>query len=308
MLQQTRVAAVVPYYLRWMARFPTFAAAAESEEEEVLCLWSGLGYYVRARRLWQLCGAIHGSGAIPATPAEWQKFPGVGAYSAAAIASIGQNYDTVALDANGIRILCRLAALGPLASKSSAEKAIRPLAAAMLIPGRCGALSEALMDLGSVHCRSRGPDCAGCPLRLSCAVSRNGLPPEKFPSYAVRKNHSEERPRLWLSDGSNLWLAACGGNRLSGLFELPELPPGSAVDPPLYTIRRHIATTTYVESVHKACDCLSTTISSFECGGQNIQPFPIGKLDQVPISGPHRRCIAAILADLAAKSDSEKNI
>ncbi|MDR2664341.1 MAG: hypothetical protein LBB14_02335 [Puniceicoccales bacterium] len=296
MLRQTRVATAVPYYLRWLARFPDFRSVAEASEAELFYLWSGLGYYERVRQLKRLCEAICAAKSPPTSPEEWQKLPGIGPYCADAIASIGQGYDVIALDANGLRILCRLSGAGPFLSRSAAERALRPLADGLAIPGRCGALGEALMDLGNGHCRARRPDCGACPLRSRCAVARMALAPEDFPKFPAAKTHRQERPRLWLRDGEGLWLAASDGRRLTGLYELPTLPAGAEAGPVLCTLRRRIASTDYVEPVHGAGHRLKELLAALRSDGQDVRHFPPAQLSQLPTSGPHGRCIGALLA------------
>ncbi|MDR0340279.1 MAG: hypothetical protein LBH53_01805 [Puniceicoccales bacterium] len=297
MLRQTRVVTAIPYYLRWMERFPDFRSVAEADEKELLCLWSGLGYYGRVRQLRQLSIAICDSEFPPVSPDEWQKFPGVGPYCAAAIAAIGQKYDVIALDGNGIRILCRLGGTGPFPSRSAAERALRPAADALAIPGRCDRICEALMDLGSGHCRARRPHCAACPLRSRCAVVQRRLVPEDFPKFPAPKCGKEERRRLWLRDDRGLWLTIGSGSRLSGLYELPILPVGMGVGPVLRTIRRRISSINYIETVHCADGRPGELLAALRSDGQEVHPCSCRELERLPISGPHGRCIADILAN-----------
>jgi A/G-specific adenine glycosylase len=299
MLQRTRVETVLPYYERWMARFPSFQAVAEANDDEILLIWSGLGYYARARHLHGLCRELASPNPIPQNPDHWQKFYGVGSYTAAAIAAQGQGFDAIALDGNGLRVLSRIYAVGgPFPSADAAGRALQDFASELKIPSRCGALTEALMDLAAAHCLPRVPRCAGCPLASHCRVFLDGLPAENFPKFQPKKYGREVRHRLWLVENGQLWLHRGRGLRLKNLHELPTAP--SEVDvqflPVLGTIRRRIGQTDYVEYVHDGGGLAAHFRSCLAGEGDEIRPVPIGQLANVPISGPHRRCIDQIIA------------
>jgi A/G-specific adenine glycosylase len=171
MLQQTRVETVLSYYERWMRRFPDLSSLATSEQEEVLRLWQGLGYYSRARNLHraaQLLQDRHG-GQIPSSVADLTALPGLGEYTAGAVASIAFGAAVPAVDGNARRVLARLRDLPrPKASE------LQRIAAALVDPERPGDFNQALMELGSRVCMPRSPSCAICPLREMCAALRRG--------------------------------------------------------------------------------------------------------------------------------------
>jgi A/G-specific adenine glycosylase len=186
MLQQTQVATVVPYYLRWVERFPTLEALAAADESEALALWSGLGYYGRARRLHSVARAIVSAGlpGLPADLAGLRALPGIGAYTAGAIMAIAHNQRTPAVDGNVTRVLSRVDALsdaGPAALNRSVEAAWLRLA-----PRRAMRhYAEALMELGATVCSPTAPDCVLCPLAGIC-LAKAGGDPTAYPAPVKR--------------------------------------------------------------------------------------------------------------------------
>ena len=167
MLQQTRVAAVVDRYRAFMARFPTVLALAAATEQEVLALWSGLGYYRRARMLHTAAQAVVSArnGLMPATAKELRNLPGIGGYTAAAIASIAYNEPIAVVDGNVERVLCRLA--GWDADGRHSPK-VEELAARLVDRERPGDFNQAIMELGATVCLPRNPQCLACPAAAHC--------------------------------------------------------------------------------------------------------------------------------------------
>src|SRR5512145_3423018 len=154
MLQQTRVETVIPYFERWMKRFPTLQALAEAPLQDVLSLWEGLGYYSRARNLHktaQIVMAEH-NGKLPADVAALRRLPGIGRYTAGAMASIAFGFDEPALDGNIRRVYARLFDVAEPARSPAGEKQLWTLASEHLPPGRAGDYNQALMDLGATLC------------------------------------------------------------------------------------------------------------------------------------------------------------
>ncbi len=182
MLQQTRVDQVIPYYRRWMKAFPSWSALASAPQSDVLKLWEGLGYYSRARNLHaaaQTVVEVYG-GKAPATTAELKKLPGIGSYTAAAIASLAFNVDAAVVDGNVIRVLSRLFAFGGDTKSAAGKKQMQAWADALLVKGRAGAFNEAMMELGALVCLPKSPKCPACPMRSVCAAFAKGAP-VKFP-------------------------------------------------------------------------------------------------------------------------------
>ena len=183
MLQQTRVDTVIPYYLRFMERFPTPNTLAEASVDELLGYWSGLGYYSRARNLHKAATALAAAGRFPSDLDGLKALPGVGAYTAGAIGSIALGLDAVAVDGNLERVLSRLHRY------SGGRDGVTALATAHLPPGRAGDYNQALMDLGATICLPKQPRCGDCPIRAdpraacsaastSCLASiRSATPP-----------------------------------------------------------------------------------------------------------------------------------
>jgi A/G-specific adenine glycosylase len=218
MLQQTQTTTVIPYYERWLARFPTLEALAAAPLDEVLKLWGGLGYYARARHFHAAARAVvsaHG-GRIPRTVPELLSLPGVGRYTAGAVASLAFNADAPVLDGNVKRVLSRVYGL-----HVPKDSALWQLAQSLLPSGRAGAFNEALMDLGSLVCLPRAPRCALCPLRERCAAFASGNP-EAFPGRAARKptpHHGVLTALIVASDGRVLLGQRPANGLLGGLWE-----------------------------------------------------------------------------------------
>lgn len=176
MLQQTRVDSVIPYYRRWMTSFPTVQSLARASESEVLAIWEGLGYYARARNLRQAARRVvtKYGGDIPADLESLRSLPGIGRYTAGAIASIAFGLDTPVLDGNVRRVLARVFDVSLPADSGAGERQLWRLAEQNLPPGRAADYNQALMDLGATVCLPRDPDCAHCPLRRGCQALEHG--------------------------------------------------------------------------------------------------------------------------------------
>lgn len=208
MLQQTQVKTVIPYWERWLAELPNLAALAAAPEERVLKLWEGLGYYSRARNLQRAARHVveqHG-GHFPNRLPELLELPGVGRYTAGAIASIAFNQPAPILDGNVIRVVTRMFALpGDPKEKalqtrlwSLAEELVRNAADTNLpslpahFAGPCSALNQSLMELGATVCLPRNPLCSACPLETLCLARRQGTP-ERFPETKARPETTPRR-------------------------------------------------------------------------------------------------------------------
>ncbi|TVP58236.1 MAG: A/G-specific adenine glycosylase [Gemmatimonadales bacterium] len=183
MLQQTRVETVVPYYRRWMERFPTVRTLAEASTDEVLRHWQGLGYYSRARNLHKAARELqaHYDGALPTSAAELKQLPGIGDYTAGAVASIAFGKAEPAVDGNVRRVLARL-----LDEPSPTAGELRRWASALVDPERPGDFNQAFMELGSVVCVPRSPRCRSCPVGEYCRARRAGTQEER-PAPKTRK-------------------------------------------------------------------------------------------------------------------------
>ncbi len=186
MLQQTRVEAVIPYFERFLARFPTVEALAAAPLDEVLGLWSGLGYYRRARGLHRAAGQVVAQGAFPDTVEGLRRLAGVGEYTAAAIASIAFGRDAIAVDGNLRRVAARLAAIETSPAAGEGSRAVHDFLQGLLPSGRAGDFNQALMDLGATTCLPRRPRCQACPLASDCGALAAGRQ-EELPVASARK-------------------------------------------------------------------------------------------------------------------------
>ncbi len=198
MLQQTQVATVVPYYEKWLSRFPDLAALAAAPLDDVLALWSGLGYYARARNLHrtaQLSQSRHG-GRLPGDPAQLQALPGIGRSTANAIVSLSYDRVLPMLDGNAKRVLARHAAIDGWAGKKSVADRLWRAAERRLPTTSGGAVhTQAMMDLGSLLCTPRRPACHSCPVAADCrALKLNRV--QELP--APRPARSRPRKRRWM--------------------------------------------------------------------------------------------------------------
>lgn len=194
MLQQTRVDTVVPRYVSFLERFPTVYDLAAADEDEVLKEWEGLGYYSRARNLRLAAREIVAryGGEFPAEPDELRKLPGIGRYTAAAVASIAFNRPMAAVDGNVLRVVARLYAVTDPINKTAVQRRIEQLTEAMIPPDCAADFTEALMELGALICTPGRPDCDRCPWFDACAAREEGnaaeLPnrPKRKPPRIVR--------------------------------------------------------------------------------------------------------------------------
>jgi A/G-specific adenine glycosylase len=223
MLQQTTVAAVMPYFASFTARWPTLTALAAAPEAEVMAAWAGLGYYSRARNLVKCARHAAARGGFPATEAELRELPGLGPYTAAAIAAIAFGQRAVVIDANVERVIARLFAIGE--ALPGARRAIRAAADGITPAVRSGDFAQAMMDLGAQVCTTRSPRCLLCPLRESCAAYAAGAP-ERLPVKPQRKPVPERRgTAFWITTGggARVWLVTRPGTgMLGGMRALPD--------------------------------------------------------------------------------------
>jgi A/G-specific adenine glycosylase len=223
MLQQTTVKTVAPYYAKFLARWPDLAALAAAPLDDVLKAWAGLGYYARARNLHACARAVaerHG-GKIPASEAELRQLPGIGAYTAAAVAAIAYDAAAMPVDGNIERVIARLYAVTtPLpAAKPEIAKLARKLAS----PRRAGDFAQAMMDLGATICTPKKPACALCPWDDSCAARRRG-DPELFPARVPKREGPLRRGAAFVarrSDGFVLLRTRPAKGLLGGMTEVP---------------------------------------------------------------------------------------
>lgn len=284
MLQQTQVATVIPYYNEWMRRFPDFAALARASEQEVLHAWQGLGYYARARNLRATAIAVmetHG-GNFPREVEAIRALPGIGHYTANAIATFAFDQAVPIVEANIARLLARLTDL-QLPIDASAGREMLWSHAEALLPRRApGAYNSALIDLGALVCTVR-PKCEVCPVRGCCAATDPSALPRKKARPALRllaEHHSfsVRRRQVLLEQSQDRW---------RGMWMLPRLkkPPSS------------------VQPLHRSEFPFTNHRVTLTVFGQtpprrpnsSQRWFPIDALDSLPLPSPHRRALVEIL-------------
>ncbi len=221
MLQQTTVATVAPRYEEFLKRWPNVGALAAAPLEEVLGEWAGLGYYARARNLHKCAGVVAGLGGFPDTEEALRELPGIGGYTAAAIAAIAFNRRAVVVDGNIERIVARLFTIeSPL---PAAKGEIRNRAEEIWPAKRSGDFAQGLMDLGATVCRPKAPACLLCPLTESCAARAAGRP-EAFPQKAAKKLKPTRRGAAFLlfnGKGEVLFERRVENGLLGGMLGLP---------------------------------------------------------------------------------------
>jgi A/G-specific adenine glycosylase len=220
MLQQTTVATVKPRFRRFLERWPTVEALAAAPDAEVLSEWAGLGYYARARNLIACAREVAARGGFPTTEAELRSLPGLGAYTAAAIAAIAFGERAVVVDTNVERVVARLHAIGRPVAEARAD--IRGLADAMTPADRPGDFAQAMMDLGATICRPKKPDCGTCPVSSDCRAYANGTP-EAFPAPKLRRARPHRHGiAWWIERDGAVWLVRRPAKgMLGGMAALP---------------------------------------------------------------------------------------
>lgn len=221
MLQQTQVAAVIPYYQRFMETWPNFTALAGASEDLVLKAWEGLGYYRRARNLLALARQVvqeHG-GRLPSGRKQLLGLPGIGPYTAGAVRAFAFNLPQPAVDGNVVRVFARLDAMPHVQGDPKAFRTVSSQLEDLFPQGRAGDFAEALMELGAVCCLPAGPDCGACPLSAACLAFLSGT----VLDYPV-KARAPERPvshltYLLIHDGRSVFVSKRPQGLLEGLYE-----------------------------------------------------------------------------------------
>ena len=285
MLQQTQVATVVPYYTAWLQRFPDFATLAAAPESDVLHAWQGLGYYARARNLQRTAKAVVAElgGNFPRLASEMRKLPGLGRYTANAVASFAFDQSLPIVEANTGRVLARLSNLQARIDSSVGRDAVWALAAALLPKRRAGTYNSALMDLGAIVCVSGQPKCDQCPVRRFCRATDPATLPLKKPRAALatlneRHQFVERSGRVLLEQSPDRW---------RGMWILPRIATRAATARLLH--RSHFPFTHH-----------RVTLEVFDGEAARMSRrhrwFALEHLASVPLPSPHRRALTALLA------------
>ncbi len=237
MLQQTRVEAVIPYFERFMGRFPTLDSLAAADGDEVDKFWEGLGYYSRARNLHsavrEVCERYEGT--VPASYDDFRSLPGVGDYTAGAVLSIAYNQPLPAVDGNVLRVIARLFAIPDDVMSQKTRKTVVGIVSGLLPVGRASAFNQALMELGALLCMPKSPHCAECPVAHHCAARQRGLQtslPVRARKSAPKDVHLTAVLAQTADDGSILVRRRPARGLLAGLWEIPNwaAPEPNSVD------------------------------------------------------------------------------
>ncbi|MFN2507969.1 MAG: A/G-specific adenine glycosylase [Chthoniobacterales bacterium] len=296
MLQQTQVATVIPYYEKWLARFPDFRTLAQASHSDVLHAWQGLGYYARARNLHETARILMRDygGIFPDSVQDIRKLPGLGRYSANAVATFAFAQSVPLVEANIARLLARVSDLQLPIDSAAGRQQLWDLAALLVPKKDAGRFNSALMDLGAIICTSRRPKCQICPVRCFCGATDPQRVPLKKPRAAtktVTEHHAltVQRGRVLLQQSQNRW---------RGMWILPRLPndPGYA---PIYTSEFPFTHHRITLAVHRRSRARSST---------GLQWFPFHSLDSIPLPSPHRRALSQLLGsnrNLPSKSQCD---
>ena len=280
MLQQTRVAAVVPYYERFLKRFPDVESLASASEQDLLTEWAGLGYYTRARNLQKAARQMLADGGFPRDYKSILALPGVGEYTAAAVGSISFGLKHAAVDGNVVRVLSRIAA---------EPGDVRDLAITLLDPKHPGDFNQAMMELGATICLPVQPKCLLCPIADQCEARRQGRQGE-FPVKRAKAAAVEVEQRLLLirkAASYLLWRRPPESRRMAGFWELPHLEqlPTAKVGKVVGQFRHTIVNTNYRFELVEA---------SLRRAKNGFVWQPSDQFTQIPLSTVTRKAFACL--------------
>lgn len=308
MLQQTRVETVIPYFLHWMEVFPSIQVLANSDEQQVLNVWEGLGYYSRARTLLKAARLVceKNRGNLPTTAAKLKELPGIGRYTAAAISSIAFGADEAVLDGNLKRVLARVFNFTQPVNTPDGEKQLWQLADDLLPQGKAGDYNQAVMDLGAIVCTPKSPKCESCPVNALCEANKHGLR-EQLPVMMKKPPIPHFTVCAAIIHQNNQVLIARRPSKglLGGMWEFPggKVEPGESFDQALAReIREELAAEVVVGSLfgvyRHAYTHFKVTLHAFHAsltgsdpsaletseirwvGISKLTNFPMGKIDR----------------------------
>lgn len=289
MLQQTQVATVIDYYQRWMVRFPDFATLAAASESDVLHAWQGLGYYSRARNLHAAARVVIDKmgGVFPQEIEQIRSLPGVGPYTAAAIATFAFDQPTPPVDGNIIRVTARLCDYRKPVDTAAGGHDLRSIAQQWqpsLEEGGAGMLNEALMELGALICTPRAPRCSACPVRLFCQVQEPETLPIKRPPP---KTVELDEHCGWIVHQGRVLLEQQTGKRWRGMWKLPLLTEPHSGEP--------LAALRYPFTNHRVNLAVFPATTPLFLA-ENQQWIPLEQLETIAITAPHRRALNQLIA------------
>ena len=297
MLQQTRVTAVVDHYRAFLKRFPTLASLAQAREEDVLAQWSGLGYYRRARMLHKAAQFVAGhlEGKLPATAEELRALPGIGAYTAAAIASIAHGEAVAVVDGNVERVLCRLSGwdLGSRAGGAALRRQIDALADQLVDRERPGDFNQAIMELGATVCLPRNPQCPICPLAAECKTRGEHKKPAR-PRMLSREVGYALSVRMRREPGAHgrevlLQQRPASMTVMPGLWELPTLVDANVPESELrMTLRHAIMQVNYYVRIRTVFE---DDIPALTAPGNELRWVPLPEAGGIALTGLARKVL-----------------
>jgi A/G-specific adenine glycosylase len=293
MLQQTRVAVVIDRFMEFVSRFPTVEALAHAAEQDVLALWSGLGYYRRARMLHQAARFVteHRGGKLPESAEELRELPGVGAYTAAAIASIAHGEPVAVVDGNVERVICRLAGWDEAESKGGAlrRREIAECAAELLDKEEPGDWNQAMMELGATVCLPRNPQCRVCPLAAACKTRGEHKTAPRAPMVSRMVGHALVVRPVAETDEVLLEQRPSTETVMPGMWQLPVLRKADLPERDLcMTVRHAIMQVNYQVNVRSVTERRATALTVE--GGQR-RWVQLGKLRALPLTGLTRKVL-----------------
>jgi A/G-specific adenine glycosylase len=303
MLQQTRVAVVMERYTAFLQRFPNVGALAAADEQDVLALWSGLGYYRRARMLHKAAQAVvAGGGKMPETAAELRNLPGIGSYTSAAIASIAYGEHVAVVDGNVERVLSRIR--GWESHDSIGEAAVRrkveEFSTALVDPGRPGDFNQAMMELGATVCTPRNPQCLVCPWKTECRTLGEHKTPKRAPmtskdmACALIVREGDEGGEVLLVQ------RAATNTVMPGMWELPLLAGETLEDMrPAFAVRHAIMQVNYIVNVYEMREADMAWLAG---SGEERRWFSRGEAAEMALTGLARKVLGKAPAGSALKA------
>jgi A/G-specific adenine glycosylase len=317
MAQQTQIKTMLPYFDRWLKRFPDFQALADAPSEAVLKHWEGLGYYSRARNLHKLAQQYVALDPKPTTAKEWQALPGIGPYTSAAISSIAQNFPAAVVDGNVVRILARLTNdARSFKNNGEAVKAFTPSADAVLNTTTPGDHNQAMMELGATVCQKANPLCTVCPVVQFCAAAAAGSQ-EGIPNIQRKATVHVAIDRLWIVQDDKLLLhrIPTDAKQLAGQYELPattHFATKPKLGKALATKTRGITNKRIKETIYplkspssalpspssalpSQVSALHSQVSALHSQVSALHWIALDQLDSITLSGPHRRWTKELL-------------
>lgn len=285
MLQQTQVATVIPYYERWMKRFPDFASLARAGEHEVLTYWEGLGYYRRAQNLRRLAEVVtrEWDGQLPSDVDQLRTLPGIGPYTAGAVAAFAFNLPSAAVDGNTARVLSRWFNFREPVDQPAAHRTLTGRATTLIPRGESRLFNSALMELGACVCHPRKPECGQCPIQTNCQAPQPEKLPKKRPRPEILRRTDR---RVWVVCENKLLLETSASPPWAGLWRFPEASAEDELRPLIYS-------GTYSITRYR------TDLFIYRAGprrkGKDQIWVPTEQLSDYPLPAPYRKAVTLLL-------------